>query len=1249
MVAIAMSSIIAPIPLAAQPEWENQHVFAINKEPARAIKMPYNSRDAALNQGFYDSENALLLNGKWKFSYAGHPVLREKDFYKTTYDDSAWDLIPVPSNWQLQGYGIPLYTNSVYPFKVDPPRVMGVPESRYTNYPKDARNPVGSYRKTFQLPPDWEGHTVYLNFNGVDSAFYLWVNGQTVGYSEDSRTPAVFDITPHLKSGDNLLAVEVYQYSDGSYLEDQDMWRLSGIFRNVFLQRAPHLDVLDYEVFCGLDTKDYQSGTMDFSAVLKNYTNNSKPWSATVELMDMQGRILVTEMTEGSLAGGAETQMRFRLDDLEIEPWSAEIPHLYKLLITLKDDDEKQATYYMQRVGFRMAEVKNSRFLVNGKPILVKGVNRHDHDPMTGHTVTAESMRKDLLLMKKFNINAVRTAHYPNDPEFLNLCDEIGLYVMVEANIESHGMGWNVNPLAEDASWYPAHLDRVQRMVENAKNHVSVISWSLGNESGIGDNFEKCANWVKQRDPTRPVHYDRASWKPYVDFFSNMYTSVENLRNYAKKTGNNRKPVVLCEYNHAMGNSSGNLKDYWDLFRAEPILQGGFIWDWKDQGLQAEAPALPLVHDHSRHQHKVHVTGELDEGQGLARGKVWIENSDKLTPKGAFTLAIELTPELNGGTTPLLTKGENSYGLSLVQDSQLIEFYTFDGSHKVLSADLPGDWVGRSHLIGVVYDGVRLSLVIDGEVHATRRWSGFMNVSQAPIAVACSPILASDKDNPDNGKFNGSIRAFALYGHALPLDELISGRLTPDDSLLYVDLTRYRYRAEPEKYYAYGGDFGDYPNSNSFCLNGLVMPDRKPSPQVPEVVKCYQNIWGELVQVDARQAVIEIYNEYFFKTLEDYELTWVLSENGQTRKKQSLRIGAIAPQQRQQITIPLGNWEKNPSAEYHLRIGFSHKQATDWAAAGHEVAWNQFRLNDPPEPGRVKSAGAPEFSESDTFVKVEGNGFQIHFDSEKGTIQSYRLNGKEMLSRPLGPNFWRPLTNNDRGAKMHINNVVWRNVPELSEVTQSAIRAENGFTVVEYILRIPVGKDTSNLKLVYWVSDEGSIQVDYELNLYGDGLPDIPRVGVQMAIPNAYDQWSWFGNGPHENYVDRNAGSWVSLFNGSIEQRFHPYLDPQESGNRTGIRWSAFTDKDGNGLRFSALGGRHLEMSAYPCSIDDLELADHPHEIPEREYNLVNIDWGQQGLGGTTSWGARPLSKYILPARDQYSYSFLIEPVTTPL
>ena len=554
---------------ATSPEWQDPTVVHVNRERPHARLFSYESHAAAARMNPEDSGRFLSLNGRWNFNWVERPADRPSDFYREDYDVAGWDEVEVPGNWQRQGYGVPHYLDDLYVFPENPPHIP------------DDYNPVGSYRRSFELPQAWDDKEVYIHFGAVRSAMYLWINGRPVGYSEGSRTPAEFRVTDVLRAGQNTVAVEVYRWSDGSYLEGQDFWRLSGIERDVYLYAVPRTRVRDLQVNAGLD-ESFARGQLEIEIDLLSTEPDSDEVPSRVGVKALwMGEPVWESSREVSITDSTTVNFSAELDD--VAKWTAETPNLYTLLIEHRDRDGVLVEVIPHKIGFRTIDITGGQLRVNGVPITVRGINRHEHDPVTGHVVSLESMRQDIELMKQFNINAVRTAHYPNDYRWYELADAYGLYVIDQANIESHL--WQLADERARLGWRPewelAHMDRVQRMVERDKNYTSVIAWELGNEAGNGPTFEKMYDWIKARDDTRPVLYSGSGLPDWSDVYFPMYKSSQLVEQYAR-TGPYR-PLIFSEYAHAMGNSLGNLQDYWDLFNRYPVLQGGFIWDFSDQ------------------------------------------------------------------------------------------------------------------------------------------------------------------------------------------------------------------------------------------------------------------------------------------------------------------------------------------------------------------------------------------------------------------------------------------------------------------------------------------------------------------------------------------------------------------------------------------------------------------------------------------------------------------------------------------
>jgi beta-galactosidase len=1016
-------------------DWENPEVVGRNKEPGHCTLMPYPDVETALACNREASAYFLSLNGNWKFNCVHKPDDRPKDFYKPDFDVSQWAEIPVPSNWEMHGYDHAIYLNIRYPHPTNPP------------YIAHDYNPVGSYRRVFTIPEAWDGRQTFLHFDGVQSAFYVWINGRMAGYSEGSMTPAEFNVTPYLQKGKNMIAVEVYRWCDGSYLEDQDFIRFSGIYRNVYLFSTPAAHLRDFFVRATLDDQ-YKDGVLMIRPKLARYEEGAqlKGWTVRAQLYDSDKKAVFAQALSINVQRILNEQypqrdnVRFGLMQTtvpDVKKWSDETPNLYTLVLTLHNDSGKVVEAESCRVGFRTVEIKDGQFFINGRSIKLYGVNRHEHDPDSGKAVPVSRMIEDIKLMKSNNVNAVRTSHYPNDPRWYDLCDQYGIYLMDEANLETHGVG---GLLSNVPIWHTAFLERAIRMVERDKNHPSVVFWSLGNESGCGPNHAAMAGWIHDYDPTRPIHYEGAAAgrkdAPYVDVISRMYARIPEIIRLATNPGDTR-PMVLCEYMHAMGNSDGNLREYWEAIRAHKRLIGAFIWDWVDQGLRMKTP----------------------DGKGF--------------------------------------------------------------------------------------------------------------------------------------------------------------------------------------FWGYGGDFGDNPNDGNFCCNGLVQPDRKPNPSLRELKKIYQRI--HLTPVDLPAGTFTVENEYDFCNLDFVEGAWELTCDGTVVQEGKLAKLTLAPKQTQKIEIPLRKPDLKPGLEYWLKVTFTLADDAPWAARGHVVAWDQFQLPfHVPEATAVAVGQMPQVkvAEQDKAYVVSGKDFVLTIGKTSGALESLKSKGNELITSPLVPNFWRAPIDNDVGNRMPARLGIWRKAGQnraVKSVKIEQVRPQLVRVIAE--AAIPAG-DNSTYRTTYEIYGSGDIVIEGSMNPSGR-LPELPRFGMQMAIPASYSAVTYLGRGPYENYWDRNTGSAVGVYSGSVEEMTHVYTRPQENGNRTDVRWLMLADKEGTGLL--AVGMPLLSVSAWPYSMDDLERAKHINEPARRDFITVNLDYRQMGVGGDDSWGARTHPEYTLPAKS-YSYRFRLRP-----
>jgi len=677
---LSKTKLIYTAPANGYPEWNNNpDIFQLNRMEAHATLITHDSLDEALKGDRKSSKHYVSLNGAWKFSFAENPDKRIKDFYEQGFDDSGWNEITVPAHWQLQGYDYPQYTNIRYPW-IDSEQLK--PPFAPTKY-----NPVGSYIRTFEVPQDWQGKPVFISFQGVESAFYVWLNGELVGYSEDTFTPAEFDLTPYLVEGENKLAVEVYRWCSGSWLEDQDFWRMSGIFRDVYIFSAPDTHIYDFFVHTDLDDQ-YQDATLRVDATIVNYYGKA-PGSLTVEaeLYDSQKRQVLPHTLRIEAETGTQEMLEIQGSIAVANPlkWSAEDPNLYTLVLRLTDSEGHTIQFISCKVGFRRFEIQDGLMKINGERIEFKGVNRHEFSCDTGRALGEEDMIRDVILMKSHNINAVRTSHYPNNPRWYELCDEYGLYVIDETNLETHG-AWEYAQQEEfdtvpgsKPEWRNNVIDRCNSMLQRDKNHPSVIIWSLGNESFGGDNFVHMHDYLRAKDPSRIVHYEGVfHWRKSEaasDIESQMYTKPNEVESYALRRPAPTKPFILCEYSHAMGNSCGGLSIYTDLFEKYPILQGGFIWDWVDQAIRVQAE------DGTSHMAYGGDFGESPhDGNFCGNGLIFADRSisPKLYEVKKCYQNVKFTAE-NLGKGKFVVKNRNLF--TNLSDYQLVWAVTNNGVH----------------------------------------------------------------------------------------------------------------------------------------------------------------------------------------------------------------------------------------------------------------------------------------------------------------------------------------------------------------------------------------------------------------------------------------------------------------------------------------------------------------------------------------------------------------------------------------
>lgn len=1012
-------------------EWNgNPKIYAVNVLKPHATSMPYSTIDEAKKGNRRGSEWYQSLTGTWKFHFVEKPSQRHSSFFQDSFNASSFDDIAVPGSWQVQGYDKPIYTNVIYPWNntdfINPPAAP-------TNY-----NPVGHYRRTFTVPAKWSGKRIRLHFEGVESAYYVWVNGKYVGYSENSFTGHEFDVTSNLRAGENNISVQVFRWCDGSWMEDQDFIRLSGIYRDVYLYATPKTHIQDFQIDASL-ASNYKDGDLNASVWVDNVSSTAASnYSLELHLFTDAGAEVgsVLKKTLSSIApNGGDQKIQFRSTIPAPKLWSAEHPNLYTLVLVLKDNSGAVVQVESNKIGFRKVELKKdasgaTRYFINNQPIKFRGVNRHEIDPDHGRVLSYERMEEDVKLMKRFNINALRTSHYPNDPRMYDLCDLYGIYVVGEANLESHGALDKLPKSSDD--WRPASLERMSSMVQRDKNHPSVVLWSLGNEAGNGNVFATMREYTHNADSTRPVHYE-GDWNN-ADVNSWMYYGPDAVRSY----NNNSKPIMLCEFEHAMGNSVGELKEYVDAFYSNPRSFGGFIWDFIDQGLR--------------------------------RGN-----------------------------------------------------------------------------------------------------SNFFN---------------------------------------------------------------------------FGGLWGDRPNDDNFCANGLVFPDRSLQPEIWEVKYQFRNIIVK--PVDVSNGVISIESRFNFSNIADeVDLIWSIKEDGKEILQgkvpsTSLNIGPLS---KKDVTISFTKPTPKAGSDYHLDLDFRLKKATLWADAGFSIAQEQFKLSIgaalPPQID-ITSVPSQKETQGNGKINIEGKVFSVAIDLATASITDYKIKGTQILKQGPVPNFWRAPIDNDKGNGMENRCSHWKFAGRDRVINSSKVTVvSEKETRIDFEIGLPKA-GRSRMSMSYTIYGSGDIIVEY--TFYPDAsLAEIPNIGTLFTVPGGFEKVEWYGKGPYENYVGRNQGSHTGIYSTFVDSMTVPYMEISETGQRTNVKWATLTN--GSGMGLMVIGSPYMEFNAQHYTPQHLTEVKLPWDLKRDKDITLRVDFQQMGLGGINSWGAKPLDQYMLFSKNTYRHKFRLSPI----
>lgn len=1296
-------------------------VYGINTEQASTFattNVVYDSVDKAI-KGAKDYDKAAskyvqFLTGKdqadWSLVVLQNQALAQgdayKDFYKTDYKATTNDWktnLQLPCSWTRQGFDFSIYTNVTMPWQSKYDSNVSAPNAP-ANY-----NPVGLYRKTFKVTDDMKAANgrVYLSFQGVESSYYVYVNGKEVGYSEDSYSPHSFDITDYLTTdgSDNLLAVEVHKFCDGTWMEDQDMYYDGGIFRDVYLYSAPLVHIQDYKVETDLD-ENYENATMKLNVTVANASKAAaEGYKVDVRLYDQDGKMFVNDMTmdldtvpaaDGDTDGSVSTAGSKLV--LSPELWSAETPNLYTMVLSLYDS--KTGTYMgsvSQQLGFREIEFTKSEvdtngnrittdseykpITINGKQLLLKGTNRHDTDPEYGKYVPHETQEEDIKLMKQYNLNALRTSHYSNDEYLYYLCDKYGIYVMGETNLESHAL---MNQGEKQVNFKNLAMDRTVTAFNRLKNRTAIVMWSTGNENYYSSSasyangmFYDLIWYFKNNDSTRPIHSESSDGNNGTDMRSNMYPSVDTL--YSRAAAN--MPYVLCEYDHAMGNAVGNLKEYWDAIRSSDNMLGGFIWDWVDQSRILSLDNLPQSYVVTEKKDGVVGSASIssvDENpdSGALTGKsangYALFESDKyneaLSGSGkSFTVEVICKPASDGADKVLIAKGDHQFALKTNSSKQLEFFAYYNNNWNSVTAKKPDNWVGNWHQVVATYDKGAIKIYCDGELVGSGNGNTTIASSSVALGVGCSA---------DNGRtFDGEISMGRVYSRALSLEEInAQNSTTPaiteksDDVLLWADFSGltvdesskpYDYYAEKDahanlysdeikgSFYGYGGDSGESPNDNSFCVNGLVSPDRDVQPELYEVKYQYQSVWFTADDSRLLGETIDVYNENNFLNLNDFDVKWTLTEDGKEigSGKLSAEDTNIAGRESGSIKVPYRASmpeEKKAGAEYYLNLSVQLKEDTEWAKAGHEVAYEQFQI--PAEVTKVEPTINTNVTVDDSaedVIKVSGTDFSFEVEKATGTLKNYVYKGETLLTSGPVPNYWRGILNNDNGN--YDGN--WKNVNK--NVTASDIAVGTNDAGQKTIRVTLASASQANLKqtMVYTVDGSGAVTVDATVDATGTSLGRYIRIGTVMELPEGYENVEWYGNGPVEAMWDREDFATVGRYSNTVSGMFYPYLDTQDTGTVTGVKWISVTNPSAKSAMAIAATDT-VEASALHFTVDDLDQAQHPYELTKLDSTILTVNYRSQGTGNK-SCGQDTLSAYLLPNNKAYTYEYTMVPYTT--
>jgi beta-galactosidase len=1219
---------------------ENTNVFELNQEEGHTSFVPYFTADEALKNIREKASTVLSLNGTWKFHFSDTPEGTPPDFFSWKFNDTKWDTIHIPSNWEMQGFGDPIFRNVTSPFHPNPPFI-----------PREY-NPTGSYRKTFTLPASWKGSEIFLRMEKTASASFVWVNGNEVGYNEGAQEPAEYNVTKYLKPGKNIIAVNVYKYSDGYYLEGQDYWRLAGIFDDVWLYATPAMSICDWHATTDLD-KSYSDARLDIDVDLKNYSGTeNKNFTLRTTLYNSDKKAIKSFTSEPfSIAANGRKKINLSEEIINPAKWSAEFPNLYTLVFELMNPSGNVTEAVNGTIGFKKTEIRNQVFYLNGVPVKLNAINSHMQHPTLGHTMNEETIRKDMTILKRFNINCVRTSHYPPVRKYLELADEYGIFIVDETGDEAHATEY----LSGKKEWEEMYRERARKMVLRDRNHPSILFWSAGNESGEGQNICAVINEGKKYDTTRYWMYGGNAFShPCEEIIGPRYPKVfELIKNVLLVPDSiDPRPSFLDEYLAVTGNGGGGLDEYWDAFRRYPRSMGGAIWDFVSTGLTEKIKSLK---DKSDNRIQVNVMGRAHlvqsiDGKGIDLNghDQWVEvyRDNALEISGnQLTLTLKVFPRrLSSSAGTLITKGNYQFGIHQTGKDSLEFYVTTDRKYKVVMA-LPANWEYNWHQVTAQYTGSDISVSIDERKSSMVPVSGNILNTPYPVNIGRNAeihgqetsVYISDAIIDDAGIFSRVIPESQLKN---PSEEL------KKSASLWLDFEEM----------TTGGNFFSY--GIGARTYGAIWPDRRPQPEMWQMKKSGQPVAVSLIS--AEKGEVEIENRYLFTNLKDLQAEWILQGDGESLEKGTLSLD-IEPQKKAVVVVPFKKPEIKEGVEYRLLISFLQSKKTLWAEKGFEIAWDQLNLNWRKTVATKPLGPVPSLAvnENKDKVIISGSGFEYAFDRGSAELVSIKIQGSELIRRGPELNVWRaPLANetddwafwssNNKHLKDgfgHTASTEWYSagIDKMKSITESFQVKKSGDSSVTVDIRkmtlVSSQRGAFMNHFVYEIDGNGELTISHTIIFDGDMPSWLPRIGIDWILDKSLENVKWYGRGPQENYPDRKTGYKTGIYNSTVDGMYEPYLKPQDYGLRTDNRWVRMTDDNGTGLEFS--GDKLFNFSAQSYTVENLTRAAYTYQLHKSDGISFNFDYATSGVGCTA---VSVFSAYqVMPQR--YDFKITIKPL----